>query len=100
LLAVVIFATLAAAWMTGKVTVLGRAPAGKPAQFLVERAKEILRKAGYAGEPADTAFGFSEDSALLDYIEKTDKSPIRWNKLASLTPIRFWYRESSYPLEH
>src|SRR5262249_26800363 len=76
-----------------------RLPPGKPPAFLVERAREIVRKAGYLDEPADFAFGLDYDASLIRYIQSTDQSASRWNRLQTVAPMTFWYRQSPRPIE-
>jgi serine/threonine protein kinase len=55
---------------------------------------------GYGDNAIDSAFAFDFDPAIIAYIQSTDASSTRWNKLASMDPVFFWYRESPRPLEH
>jgi serine/threonine-protein kinase len=75
-------------------------PMPKPPAALADRAAEILTKLGHKEPVADTAYGFDSDDWRLQYVEDTDKSPDRWNKLAQWRPppVRFWYRTSPRPL--
>jgi serine/threonine-protein kinase len=99
LLAFVIVGSLAAVAINRRTMLIERLPAGKPPAFLVERAKEIVRKAGYVGEPADVAFGLDYDVDPIRYVETTNKSADRWKDYQSLSPVTFWYRQSPQPLE-
>jgi serine/threonine-protein kinase len=73
-----------------------RVPLPKPPEALAERAKEVLSRLGHAGEPVDRAYGFTVSNAYIDYVERSDPSPARWDKLATTRPgpFRFFYRES------
>jgi serine/threonine-protein kinase len=98
LLAVVVAGSLAAVGMNRRTVLMERVPPGKPPDVLLERAREIVRRAGYVDEPADFAFGFDYDNELIRYIERTDRSSVGWSSLP-FSPITFWYRQSPRPLE-
>src|SRR5271165_6714709 len=72
-------------------------PLDKPPEALAERAREILRSAGYSEPPVDTAMGFYEGNDFLRYIGEHDKSKTRWNNLET-GAFAFWYRGSPRPL--
>jgi hypothetical protein len=99
LLGVVVAGSLAAVAMNRRTMLIQRIAPGKPPEVLIERAREIVRKAGYVDEPADFAFGFDYDSGLIRYIQDTDASARRWDKLLLFGPVTFWYRQSPRPLE-
>jgi serine/threonine-protein kinase len=98
LLAVAVAATLAIAAMNPHATLIGRVGAGKAPAVLVDRAREIIRQAGYPDAPADSAFGFLTNSNLFRYIQANDSSAARWDALPSQGSILFWYRQSPRPL--
>jgi len=99
LLVFVVAGSLAAVAMNRQTMLIQRVSSGKPPDFLVERAREIVRKAGYVDEPTDTAFGFDYDTDLIRYIENSERSRFRWNDLKRFNPVTFWYRQSPQPLE-
>src|SRR5216684_831917 len=72
------------------------APLDNPPEVLATHAREIIRRLGYTEPYADEAFSFSLQSAYLNYLQDHDKTPDRWNALASGRPasIVFWYRQS------
>jgi hypothetical protein len=70
-----------------------RMPLEKPPEVLVERAREILKNAGYPEAPVDSAFGFAADDDKLRYVRSHDRSATRWDQLPDST-ILFWYRQS------
>jgi serine/threonine-protein kinase len=74
-------------------------PAKSP-DVLVERAQEIIRKAGYTDPPADTAYGFRFNMDAISYLQEHDKTPSRWENLGAYQGVYFWYRQSPRPLEH
>jgi serine/threonine-protein kinase len=61
-------------------------PFDKSPDVLRARAAEIVKQLGYSDEPADYAVGFAQNQAFLDYVTKNDRSPQRWNQLASGQP--------------
>jgi serine/threonine-protein kinase len=70
-------------------------PLAKAPEVLAERARETLRRLGYAQRPRDEAWGFTR-SDYVNYIRDTDRSPRRWDRLRDdqLTGLLFWYRRS------
>jgi hypothetical protein len=75
---------------------VGNVPMDKPPAALEDRARETLHALGHDEGPADRAIGMSIDGDYLQWIAARDKSPHRWDALASGRPavIRFWYRQS------
>ncbi len=71
--------------------------AGKRPEILVERAREFLRKTGYAEEFADSASGYRADFDLMQYIARPGNAD-RYAGLKSRINF-FWFRGSSQPLE-
>ena len=71
-------------------------PLDKSAELLVARAQEIIQQLGITEPAADSAHGFLEDRAYLDYIQQNDKSQTRWRRVAADRPPAgfFWYRQS------
>jgi hypothetical protein len=68
-----------------------------PPEVLAARARDLLVKLGYTEKPEDSAYSFG--LATMDhvkYILEHDKTPTRWNGLASdrPAPVVFWYRQS------
>ena len=98
LLAFIIVGTLAILAMNDRIMLHRRIPFKKSPEVLVERSREILKKAGYSEEFADSAYGFVANSDLLRYIENSDKTANRWKNLDAKA-ILFWYRQSPRPLE-
>jgi hypothetical protein len=83
-------------FLSGRVKLNSYAPLQKTPDVLKERAKEVLRHAGYVNPPTDSAYELSFDADYLRYIRDNDKSPSRWERLKSGHPsaIYFWYRQS------
>ena len=59
-----------------------------------------MRSLGYSERPADTQVGFSVDADYVQHVSAHDRSPRRWDVLASGQPpvLQFWYRQSPRPL--
>lgn len=64
----------------------------KSPELLQERAQQLIHDFGYVRKPYDTAMGFDLDGNYLNYIDKNDKSQMRWSHADST--IHFWYRQS------
>jgi serine/threonine-protein kinase len=99
LVGLVVASVLAIVPMDAQIFPVQRVPASKPPAVLAERAREIVRAAGYASEPADTETGFTYDFDLIDHVRKSDRSPSRWSTLKTFGVIEYWYRQSPRPLE-
>jgi hypothetical protein len=82
--------------LSGRVKLNNFTPLQKSPEVLKERAKEILRRAGYTNTPTDSHYDLSYDIDYLRYIRDTDKSLNRWERLKTGQPsiIYFWYRQS------
>ena len=95
-LAVGLVALLSIAMMAGRVLLLRRVPLSKSPDVLVARAKEVLARLGYSGEPADSAGAFMISRGFLNHVERTDRSPDRWERAGGSRPglFRFYYRAS------
>ncbi len=83
--------------LSGQSKLYRRVPLEKPPEALTERAKEILRSAGYAEAPVDSAVGFYEYNDFLRYVSEHDQSKSRWDNM-EYGPVVFWYRSSPRPL--
>jgi serine/threonine-protein kinase len=77
-----------------------RVPLPKPPEELRGAARDALAAAGHTAPAVSSAGGFSRDADYFAFIERTDRSPTRWDALATLTPapVWFWYRDSPRPL--
>jgi Protein kinase domain len=64
----------------------------KTPEVLEQRAKDLLKDFGYTDTPVDTATGFDIDGQYLNYIDKKDSTPTRWQHAE--TSVAFWYRQS------
>jgi serine/threonine-protein kinase len=74
-------------------------PLPKPVAELTIEAREIVDEAGYVEPPADRVFGFERDDEYFHW-KSDDSSPDRWDDLASVRPVPFWfwYRQSPRPM--
>jgi serine/threonine-protein kinase len=119
LVGLALFAALVIAgiWIGGTgISLIRLVPLEKSPQALAENARNILADLGYdlTGEdssPPDAsnprrptggheAWGWDLSEELLEEIDRTDKSPQRWQRLTRERPaaIEFWYRWSPEPL--
>jgi eukaryotic-like serine/threonine-protein kinase len=91
LLGLVLFALLGR-----NVNLIGLTNAALSPQLLTERTHTILRNLGYADAAADEATGYTTDIDYLRSIDEYDRSPSRWQALASPQPaaLLFWHRHS------
>ncbi len=74
------------------------APLEKPPEVLIDRSREILQSVGAGGSFADSAFGFQQSNEFLSYVVDHDRSPRRWDHIAT-GAVTFWYRQSREILE-
>jgi predicted Ser/Thr protein kinase len=85
-----------------RVQLVGQVAMEHPPEVLVEKSRDLARSLGYTAKPAGVAHGFAYDQDYLQYVQRTDKSPGRWeHRLGDMQPpaIAFWYRQSPRPLE-
>jgi serine/threonine-protein kinase len=87
---------LAAAVLADRMLIVNRIPAPKAADVLEERAREIRALAGYTEPPVDAVRGIGMTTEYLAWVSRQDRSPSRWDRLASAeVPLfRFWHRTS------
>jgi hypothetical protein len=92
---------LLAVWLARRTALLDQIPLDKPPEALAERAREILHGLGWAERPVERSYGFEYDRQFVRWRAANDPSPERWRRLAEGQPavVRFWYRESAYPLK-
>jgi len=100
LLALVVAICLVAPFIGGPSGVVVDQELEYPPPVLEAKAREMLARLGYEDKPADTAGGFFYNGGWLRYIEETDDSPDRWERLGKPGPpvYAYWYRESPEPL--
>jgi len=89
--------------VSGKVTLLGRAPLPLPPDALAFQAREMLKQFGYTEEPVDSAYGFVSTSNFDSYQRylRTHDFGHRWDRLATHQPALtvFWYLQDQHYLE-
>ena len=80
----------------GKNTILTKADPDLPPQVLVDRARQVLAFVGHDVPARDSAYHFYVADEVLDFIDRTDSSTTRWDRLATEkgNAVGFWYRES------
>jgi hypothetical protein len=80
-----------------KVVVHGYVPLEKSPEVMRERAREIIRQAGYEAPARDHMEGIKYQHAALQFIEATDTRPDRWKDLNDGQPavLTYWYRQST-----
>jgi predicted Ser/Thr protein kinase len=83
-------------FFSGKVKLHEWVPLDKPPEVLAERATQIAGKLGYTDAPLDTVYGFGGNSSYLDYANREDASPGRFEKIRTGQPVTiyFWHRTS------
>jgi serine/threonine-protein kinase len=76
-------------------------PLERSPELLRAAAADFAREVGYTSRPADTAFSFTFDPKIVEYIARNDVRRDRWDRLrtAPLPVIQFWYRTAPRPLE-
>jgi len=74
-------------------------PLRKPPEALAERARDIIRAAGYEEEPADSLGGFLPNASYLVHLEKLGQRPDPWLRRARPAAVLYWHRQSPKPLE-
>lgn len=83
-------------WLTKYTEVYRLTPLDNSPEVLNARARDVVKKMGYAYAPLANAAGIILKEDYLQYIAEHDSSPLRWNKLRTEGPgpYRFWYRQS------
>ncbi|MGZ5437866.1 MAG: protein kinase domain-containing protein, partial [Pyrinomonadaceae bacterium] len=83
-------------FVSGKVKLNEWVPLDKPPEVLAERANQIKNKLGYADAPADTVYSFDNSESYVNYAEREDASPNRFERIRTGQPVTlyFWYRTS------
>ena len=84
----------------GKAQLVRMVPLDKPPAVLAERAREIVGRAGFAEEPADSLHAFAPNDAYLRNIEERGAKIDPWAPLRRSRPagLLYWYRQSPQPL--
>ena len=77
-----------------------RMGADLPPEVLVQKAREIIVKAGYPEKPVDSFYDFNYAIDFVNYVESHDKPRPDWDQILRSRPslLEFWYRQSPEPL--
>jgi len=96
----VIVGLLAGAWLGNRSSALEKIRPEYSPDVLSQKARDLVQRLGYPGDPADDASGFSWDNDFLNYVRTHDKPFPGWDAVLRQRPplLRFWYRQSNYPL--
>ncbi len=83
-------------WLTKYSALYRLTPLDKSPEVLRERARDIIKHAGYTAAPADSAHGTMVNFAYLQYVLEHDQTRTRWARLRTdaAAGYRFWYRQS------
>jgi serine/threonine-protein kinase len=93
----IVLVGLVGIWIVeGRIALPNRIRLPKPPEELRVAARAVLATAGYTNAPASHVHGFQRDTQYFSDVARTDPSPDRWSRLASVepAPIWYWYRES------
>jgi serine/threonine-protein kinase len=86
---------VACAWLTKYAALYRVSTLNQSPEVLRARAREIITRVGYNDPVLDRADGVMVKPGYIKYVEETDTSPNRWDKLRTQSAqYRFWYRES------
>jgi predicted Ser/Thr protein kinase len=71
-----------------------------PPEVLAQKAKDILQRLGYTERPFDEVYEFDWEGSFVNYLRDHEKPFPGWPEVLSKRPtiLRFWYRQSPYPL--
>ncbi len=96
MLVAVVVGLIFAIYVADRFKLNNRTPLENSSEVLTARAREITRNLGYTAPAADAASGFDIDGYYLSFLQKSDKTPTRWDILSGDRPasLSFWYRES------
>jgi hypothetical protein len=85
-----------ACWLTKYTAIYRMTSLELPPEALRVRARDVIKKMGYAGRSLDSEDGIILKEDYLSYIQAHDQSMGRWSRLRTEGPgaYRFWYRES------
>jgi serine/threonine-protein kinase len=90
--------------LTPRSQMLNQLPLEYPPEVLAEKAREIVRAAGYAERAADSTFGFRSDSGYVRYFDdalagSSGDGRNRWANVLSRSPspLTLWYIHSAGP---
>jgi serine/threonine-protein kinase len=74
-----------------------------PPEALAAKAREIASSLGYTDRPADSVWGFTNQTDYLSFLEKSVSGPSRidsWREAlaAAPSPVVYWYRQAPAPI--
>ncbi|MDX1389961.1 MAG: hypothetical protein R3344_12270, partial [Acidobacteriota bacterium] len=86
--------------LSSKLVLASRAALDKRPEVLAERAREVIRSAGWTEPPADSVYGFLPNFDYYRYLLDRPPSQARWDVIENVQPamVRFAYRQSPQPL--
>jgi serine/threonine-protein kinase len=88
------------AWWASGMRLGAFVPLEKPPAAMVDRGEQVIAALGYTepiyARPVDRACGYTTWTNRIREIEKSDRSPTRWNRLRdpAANVLSFWYRQS------
>jgi serine/threonine-protein kinase len=96
LLALVIAGLVFIAVLNDRAALFRLVPLTEPPEELARQARRLLAELGYQDRPADSASHFRVALDYVDYVNRTDLSPDRWQALGLGRPAAMYlfYRES------
>ena len=82
------------------VTIPGQLTLDYPPDALAVKAHEIAASLGYSERPADSAWGFTNQTAYMTFLQKSVSGAEAWKRTlaAPPSPITYWYRQSPAPI--
>jgi predicted Ser/Thr protein kinase len=100
LLAAVLLSLALVFLLSGDLQIIRNVPMEKSPEVLAENARAVIRAAGQAGAPVDSAYGFQFDIELYRYLSDHDRTLKRFEgvKVGQPDLYQFWYRQSPQPL--
>lgn len=71
-------------------------PLEKPPEVLAERARDIIKSAGYSDRAVDEAGGFERSPGFNEYSQALGKADFKWELIKTGQPltIYYWFRQS------
>jgi hypothetical protein len=84
------------AWASSRVSAVGRSPLDLAPAALIDRATQLARTLGYVEPRGDEAYQFQFNGDYLNWIQRTRRTPQRWDVLPTGYPsaVQLWYRTS------
>ena len=95
LFAAIILALVPVVLLSQKTQAVQYLPLERSPDVLADAAHQIVVRLGYSEAVTDAAWGFAPTD-FLNYLERTDNTPDRYERLRSGQPpgVTFWYRQS------